>query len=311
MGELCQRRPRESRPRRARLTDTAASLPGSRLPAPRPAAHSEDGYILIAVLFLAFLMLLSLAIAAPKVAVSIQRDKEEEAIHRGEQYRRAIQLYYRQFGRYPTSIDQLENTNQIRFLRKRYADPLTGKNDWKPVLFGQAHVHPLGFFGQPLISVGGVGIMNSAMYAAPALATDANGLPVASNDSSDDEPAPSAGVAAPAGASSLNSPDSGGFGSAQGGDESGGTMGSGGPIVGMTLSLGKPSLISYRQQTRYNKWEFNYDPAADIIASGIMPPANAAPAQGTPTNGAPGFTSPSADTSQPAPGANSDSSQSQ
>src|ERR1700742_4387664 len=124
----------------------------------------EDGYILIAVIFLTVILLVSLAIAAPKMAMSIQRDKELETVHRGEQYRRAIKLYYQKFGSYPTSIDQLVETNQMRFLRKKYSDPLTGKDDWKPVLYGQAHVRPLGFFGQPLLTAG-LGTSGS-MYAA-------------------------------------------------------------------------------------------------------------------------------------------------
>src|SRR5271167_3602441 len=81
--------------------------------------NAEAGYILIAVLFLVALVLLTLAIAAPKMAQSIQRDRELELIHRGEQYKRAIRLYYAKFHTYPSSIDQLENTNQVRFLRKR------------------------------------------------------------------------------------------------------------------------------------------------------------------------------------------------
>ena len=67
----------------------------------------------------------------------IQRDREEEMIHRGVQYSRAIRLYYKKFGRYPATIENLENTNQMRFLRRRYKDPLTGK-DFKVLHFGEA-----------------------------------------------------------------------------------------------------------------------------------------------------------------------------
>ena len=37
---------------------------------------------------------------------------------------RAIQYFYRAFGRYPSRIEDLENTNNFRSLRKRYTDPL-------------------------------------------------------------------------------------------------------------------------------------------------------------------------------------------
>ena len=57
-------------------------------------------------------------------------------IHRGVQYSRAIRAYYKKFGRYPTKIEDLENTNNMRFLRKRYKDPLTGK-DFKLLHFGE------------------------------------------------------------------------------------------------------------------------------------------------------------------------------
>jgi type II secretory pathway pseudopilin PulG len=67
----------------------------------------------------------------------IKRDREEEMIHRGVQYSRAIRAYYKKFGRYPATIENLENTNQMRFLRKRYKDPITGK-DFKLLHFGEA-----------------------------------------------------------------------------------------------------------------------------------------------------------------------------
>ncbi|MFP5249268.1 MAG: hypothetical protein ACLGP3_05540, partial [Acidobacteriota bacterium] len=57
---------------------------------------------------------------------------------------------------YPPSLDALNKTNNIRFLRKKYIDPLTGKADWKPILFGQNKAPlALGFFGQPLGGMGG------------------------------------------------------------------------------------------------------------------------------------------------------------
>src|ERR1700733_8599296 len=111
---------------------------------------AEDGYLLLTVLVMIFLMLLALSVAAPKVAKEIQRDREREAVQRGLQYKRAIRLYYKKFGAYPTDIKQLENTNEIRFLRKRYKDPITGQDDWRLIHMGEAKVPLMGFFGQPL-----------------------------------------------------------------------------------------------------------------------------------------------------------------
>ena len=33
--------------------------------------------------------------------------------------------------------------------------------------------------------------------------------------------------------------------------------------MGFTLPVDKPSLVEYKLQKRYNKWEFNYDPMED------------------------------------------------
>ncbi len=53
-------------------------------------------------------------------------------------------------GTYPGSIEQLEKTNNIRFLRQQYVDPMTGKADWRLIQVGEAKTTVKGFFGQPL-----------------------------------------------------------------------------------------------------------------------------------------------------------------
>ena len=132
----------------ARSEQPPASAP---LRARKAVPASEQGYVMLIAIFLMALLALSLTIAAPKIARSIQRDRDLETFHRGMQYRRAIQLYYRKFHAYPPNVEALVNTNDIRFLRKRYKDPITGQDDWKPIHFGQNKTPTaMGFFGQPL-----------------------------------------------------------------------------------------------------------------------------------------------------------------
>src|SRR5271170_5664796 len=118
--------------------------------------QQEEGFLLLGVLFMILLIMIALAIAAPKVADSIRRDKEEETIHRGKQYARAIQIYYNKYGRYPNTIDQLVKSDNQRFLRKRYLDPMTGKDDWRLIHYGEAKVPAQGLFGQTVGQTGGI-----------------------------------------------------------------------------------------------------------------------------------------------------------
>src|SRR5215472_5546311 len=124
---------------------------------PEMRRNDEQGFMLVAVIVLVFLVMLTLSVAAPKVAQSLKRDREVEAIHRGNEYVRAIQLYYKKFGRYPGNMDQLEKSNNTRFLRQRYVDPLTGKADWRLIHVGEAKTTVKGFFGQPLAGLPGGG----------------------------------------------------------------------------------------------------------------------------------------------------------
>ena len=96
----------------------------------------ESGYLLLAVLLVMALMIIAATIEAPRIVQQIKRDREEEMIHRGTEYARAIKKYYKKFGVYPSTLEQLDNTNQIRFLRKRYKDPLTKDGKWKVLNYG-------------------------------------------------------------------------------------------------------------------------------------------------------------------------------
>lgn len=89
--------------------------------------RADAGFSLAALIF--FLTAASIIIAAtvPSYQMQAKRELEEELIFRGEEYARAIQKYQRKFAVLPSSVDQLVSTNSLRFLRRAYVDPITGK----------------------------------------------------------------------------------------------------------------------------------------------------------------------------------------
>ena len=114
----------------------------------QPAAHrfhpgrtrrSEQGYILLLLMLFVTIMVIAASVAAPSIAFRVKRDREEELVHRGVQYSRAIQRYVKKTGRYPSRLEDLENTNNMRFLRRRYKDPITGK-DFKLLHVGEVQL---------------------------------------------------------------------------------------------------------------------------------------------------------------------------
>ena len=91
----------------------------------------ERGYALLTVFLMSALIAFYLYAQIPRVAFESERDKEQTLIDRGEQYKRAIQLYVTAVKKYPAKIEDLENTNDKRYLRRRYIDPFTGKDEWR------------------------------------------------------------------------------------------------------------------------------------------------------------------------------------
>jgi hypothetical protein len=90
--------------------------------------HRPDaGFSLAAVIFYLTAASIFIAAVVPSYQMQAKREMEEELIFRGEEYTRAIQKYQRRFAVYPSSVDQLVSTNSLRFLRRAYKDPTTGK----------------------------------------------------------------------------------------------------------------------------------------------------------------------------------------
>ena len=112
----------------------------------RPEHNSESGFALLFIYALAATTAILLFMELPRVAFEAQRDREQLLIDRGEQYSRAIQLFVRKFNRYPPDFDALDNTQNLRFLRKHYVDPMSGKDEWRLI-----HVGPGGVFTDSLI----------------------------------------------------------------------------------------------------------------------------------------------------------------
>ena len=100
------------------------------------ACDGQEGYVLLALLVTSAILLAGLALSIPRMALQSQRVKDEQLIERGEQYRRAIQLYYREHNKYPQELDDLEDTDGVRYLRRRYADPIGETGEWRLIHMG-------------------------------------------------------------------------------------------------------------------------------------------------------------------------------
>ncbi len=96
----------------------------------------ERGFALLIVFVMAAVISIGLYMELPRSVFESQRAKEETLFDRGEQYKMGIKRYYTKFQRYPNTIEELEQTNGTRYLRRRYKDPFTGKDDWKILKFG-------------------------------------------------------------------------------------------------------------------------------------------------------------------------------
>lgn len=268
-------------------------------PRRRQAADDERGFVLLGLIVVIFIILLTLSVAAPTIAKDLRRDREVETVNRGKQYIRAIQLYYKKFGTYPGSIAQLEKVNNIRYLRQRYLDPMTGKDDWRVIPVGQNQTQVKWFFGQPLTGIAGGGLGSASGMASTGMGTTpaaggaaaggafgsggfgaapgAGGLGGASGGgafgATPSTPGATTAPGAPTdpGAAGTSSPGGGASGtpgsnSPLGGSGSPGGLGSvGSAFMGVGINAPGDSIVDWNQSTSYATWEFLYDPRLDMM----------------------------------------------
>lgn len=298
----------------------------------------DRGYILITLILFVTLIAIAAAVMAPVIAFQVKRDREEELIHRGVQYSRAMKHFVKKFGRYPTRIEELENTNQVRFLRKRYKDPITGK-DFKVLHMGDvqmafgagiAGATPInglnpgapGFPGGPGgpagLGPGGINTIATAggLAAAGTITTQAVGGPgistaVAANGPNPQNPDenPDNPTIVPLPNQGINSGPTGPGASgaaAPGSATPGAQVFGGGPVVGVASISKDKSIRIFNKKDHYYQWQFIYDPSTD--RGGLLTTPNQPSLQGATAAipGAPGMPgapgSPGGMPGQPGPG---------
>ncbi|HEX8652780.1 MAG TPA: type II secretion system protein [Pyrinomonadaceae bacterium] len=109
------------------------------------ARASERGYALVALLAMMSIMMLLILASAPSIRQQTQREREIEAIFRGEEVAEAIRRYVQaNNGQLPTSMDQLlegipRGTKKVQILRPAAAiDPLSESGEWRMIRVNDA-----------------------------------------------------------------------------------------------------------------------------------------------------------------------------
>jgi len=223
--------------------------------------------MLLMLMLVVTLLAIAAAAIVPTMAFQIRRDREEELIHRGVQYSRAIRRYVKKFGRYPTRLEELENTNNLRFLRRQYKDPISGKN-FKVLHLGEVQMN----FGAGMAGAtspgANPGVPTLGGVAAIGLTGAQGGQPSA------------AGMAQTSG----TDPASTGDGSSQTEKSTGDVKLSsqvfgGGPIVGVVSTSKDSTIREFNKKKHYDQWQFIYDPSTDrggLLNTPMQPPLQGA-----------------------------------
>lgn len=209
----------------------------------------QAGYAVIVVVLLLALVAIALTAAVPSVLTQGRREREEELIFRGEQYRRAIGLFNRKFGRLPLRLDELLYTSQLSFLRRAWPDPMSAKGEWRVIRVGPS--------GEMIGSVTGRAGPNPQALAGGGPGTSGTTQEQAQEQTQRPPPSASASGSGP-------NPY---------------------PIIGVASTSTARSIRVYNDYQHYNEWEFIFDPVQDALrnapAGTALPPGASSGQPGT------------------------------
>jgi hypothetical protein len=232
--------------------------------------RGESGYALLFVIFLVASIMLFAAAANPNALTQGRRQKEEEMIWRGNQYVRAVSLFYRKNGRYPQNLEELAKPNaaNVHFLRKAYAEPMNSADgSWRLIyvsptgqLIGSVHFRTLqemavayAFSGQ---GGGSASAMATQLFGQPT-GTGVVGQPTGLGATSQSQSQGISSSAQPAPVGNLAAVDGPVFG---------------GSVIGVAGKEKQASIRVYQGGTTYFEWEFIWNPMLNANL-GVIPAA--------------------------------------
>src|SRR4029077_14692936 len=234
------------------------------------AGKRQGGYALLMVVCITALILVATMSVGLRIVTQGRREKEQEMIWRGQQYTRGIKLYYRKFGRFPNSMDDLvkPKLGNLRFMRQPYKDPMNKEDgSWRLIyvgpsgqLIGSLKPHPSGI---QLPLAGTPGAVASGTPA-PSPGTTPGGIGGSPQTGATPGAAP-AGTAATGTGTGAQGTDAAGTGI----DSQQVPMGNtptilGGNIIGVGSKVNQASVIVYEQAKNYRLFEFIWDPSKDM-----------------------------------------------
>lgn len=126
---------------RMTMMDDSGKKSGSglpELPNGRGRRHPDAGFTYIGLMVLVAIMGVVLAATGAVWHTALKQEKERELLFIGDQFRRALKLYYQHTPgnakRYPLNLEDLlrdpRHPGTQRYLRQIYADPVTGVAEW-------------------------------------------------------------------------------------------------------------------------------------------------------------------------------------
>jgi hypothetical protein len=257
----------------------------------------ESGFAYIMALFMILLVFAASSAAILDLRTDRRRQREEEMIWRGNQYVRAIRLYYRKTGKYPQNLDDLQKgLPELHFLRlSAYKDPVnTSDGAWRFIYVNAAgqiigsvkyaslqQMALMELNGGKMPTASGPPGMSSPFGSTSAFGQDSGSAAGAQSGQSAASPQPGGTTSPDSGSGQTTAPGQPGQSaptSPQAPQSGAGVFGNpitqqptgpvdgpviGGFLTGVGSTVDHPSVKVYDGSSNYNQWEFIWNPIED------------------------------------------------